>query len=426
LSLAAALAAVPASAFEVAEGLTLPMRIVTSVLSNQEKKTLFNREGELMEIDPYEFEASVQLTPKYRTKYFSLLADGWFSYHTPSETLEVQNEFSATTSIISEAVLEIMPHDAVVIGGGKSHLRWGPGYYWNPSQPFSDFRENGTDRLQPYKSKGRDVAYFEWTLKAFNLGLFYQKGPAIEEIRSNTYDDIYSTLLRSQIFLDGIDFAIIFGNLDNSNFSAASFSAAISNNTELHAEVASHSGKLKLVPVATAVQTERGPENIYNFRPSGPEHPYTDLLAGGQYTFENNTNIVLEYIFNGSGYTQEEFDLLMEQALKADSENSDPALRPAHAAFLRECSYMMQSMMRQHYLFMRIKFDDLPLGSSLNFHSRVALEDGSFVVGGGIKISLFQNAEAGIDGEYFEGHDQSEAGLIPYRANVISGLAVKF
>src|SRR5690554_564236 len=118
--------------------------------------TPFNPDGRIVDFPAHTGILGLRLSPIYGAGPFTLRGDFWGQQRISS----TDGDADFYTQM---AALDWNLSDNVVLSGGVDIFKWGPGYIWNPSNPFQDQELNFEDRVISYKRNGEVYASLDWT-----------------------------------------------------------------------------------------------------------------------------------------------------------------------------------------------------------------------------------------------------------------------
>ncbi len=173
------------------------------------------------------------------------------------------------------------------VQAGRSIEKWGTGYAWNPtgvvnprknpSDP-SDRRDRnrGVDNVQV------DLFVHDWNVTVLAVAEMDWKGRQGKHLLGAGW------AARAYRLVRGVDFSLsASGGSGLPNSQGVSVSRVVGNALELHAEAAAFQDSVRFRPLDGG------------WKPETKKH--AELLLGGQYTFPQNMNVVLEYFHSGNG-----------------------------------------------------------------------------------------------------------------------------
>ncbi|HEX8251983.1 MAG TPA: hypothetical protein VF846_02455, partial [Thermoanaerobaculia bacterium] len=187
-----------------------------------------------------------------------------------------------------EALVQFAATEWLDLTAGRVIEKWGTGYGWTPTA-FIGPAKNPTDpndRRSAYR--GRDMVRADLYVKETNVSLYALEGGTIAG--------------RVYRLVRGTDVSLVFRNRDT----GVSVSRVFGESLELHAELA-----------RTA---------------------HTRAVVGGQYTFANNTNVVLELYHGTDGLTATQWDAFRDAVsddLRKANANYTPLRMARTYAFTR-------------------------------------------------------------------------------------------
>ncbi|MCG8344602.1 MAG: hypothetical protein MI685_05505 [Chlorobiales bacterium] len=301
---------------------------------------------------------------------------------------------------------------------GRKKVRWGVGYSYSPTDLITQLKnpEDPNDRLS--RVEGADLAQLSYLSGSGQLDLVYF--PDLDWDFGGDFIVKNRGGLRWYQLVDPFDLSFV-GMIDDDGEWAAGLntSVAVGDALELHAEYLYSSENNRRYP-DTGVNPE---QFLYPYLPSSGDGVH-DVVVGGQYTFENNLNLTLEYLYRSSGYSGSEFDAYYNHIAWLNDQfvllvDKSPAI-----SGLGEAAMNFVAPQRKHYLFTRLYHPELVKFISFEMYSYVALEDGSglFVV-----TPTFKGSDA-FDVYFrlkkFWGERDSEFGLVPEDLSAIVGVSL--
>jgi len=300
---------------------------------------------------------------------------------------------------------------------GRKKIRWGAGYSYSPTDLVSQLKnpEDPEDRLGLIS--GADLLQASITNENNQIDLAYL--PEIEwnfdgwVIRNNR------VAIRWYRFIDPFDVSLV-GMVDDDGKWAAGMNTSVThgNALELHAEYLYTSSNHKKYP-DTNLASSSFVMPYYLYR-SGGVH---DVVAGGQYTFENNMNLTLEYLYRSSGYSNDTFNAYVNHISYLNYEylvQSNPVLS---IAGLNESAMNFNIPLGKHYLFARLYHPDVMQSISLEVYSYLSLADGSGFFVFMPKYEKEKNYEVYFRLKKFWGKTDSEFALVPENFSAIVGFS---
>jgi len=261
---------------------------------------------------------------------------------------------------VGEAYVDVSPRPWLTISAGRIIEKWGTGYAWNPVAFISPKKNpaDPTDRRSSYQ--GLDMLRADALLRGTNISLYALEGGTyagrVYRLIRNTDVSLHFTNHRA-----GLSLARVFGDA-----------------LELHGEIA-------------------------------PRH----VLAGGQYTFAGNVNVVLELYHGGDGLSAAQWRAFYAQV---------DAARDAGTLIAANAAYAPLHMAR-NYAFARV---DRPGFVEVELIAIANLRDGSALVRLTLSRKLRSNLNAYLIDTEFAGRRDSEMAYIQVRRATTAGLRLYF
>lgn len=298
-----------------------------------------------------------------------------------------------------EATLTYQLNPGTTIDVGKKSLRWGKGYAWNPV----GFIERPKDPNDPDLSREGYVLASADFIRSRNDALqTIALTPALLPVSDNLNEDfgesdhINAAIKLYLLYWDtDIDFMILRDGSRSTRY-GLDFSLNLDTNIELHGEWAHIREVTKPITDATG-NTEQSSDSANNY------------LFGLRYLSENETTYILEYFFNGAGYSENELADYYQLVHTADETNNTSLLSLANE--LGDKGYLRRSAGRQ-YIYFRASnkepFDVLYFTPSVT--AIINLKDQSFSVAPEIIYTGFNNFEMRLKAIWLKGDKLTEFG----------------
>jgi len=304
---------------------------------------------------------------------------------------------------IYEAYGRIKPNTNSTIDIGKQAYKWGKGYAWNPVGFINRPKDpnDPQESLEGYVTGEVDlVKSFEGALR--NIALTTVLLPVYGDVNSDfgVEDNLNLAANLYLLFMDtDIDFIFYTGNSRSTRI-GADFSRNITSNFEIHGEAAYISSEKKLLLLED--ETTRLEDNAV----------FKSLL-GIRYLTENDLTAIIEYYFNGNGYTEEErslfYQLVADETAQVHASNTDVLFERIRELSLRGYG---KPYMGRNYLYARFTqkepFDILYLTPGLT--TIVNLDDGSTTITPELAYTGFTNWEMRLRFSMIVGGSETEYG----------------
>ncbi|HVT05422.1 MAG TPA: hypothetical protein VHL58_18835 [Thermoanaerobaculia bacterium] len=279
---------------------------------------------------------------------------------------------------VGEALLQRSVTSWLDLSAGRIIDRWGTGYAWNPTG-FVSPRKNPSDPSDRRSSnRGLDMVRADLFVKGTNISLYGLRGGA--------------TAARAYRLVRGTDISLHLFHNERGTRAGVSVARVFGDALELHGEVAR----------SDSASTER-------------DGAVVSAVAGGQFTFRNGTNMVVEVFHSGEGLSPAEWEQFQNVATKND------------AASLLAANHSYQPLkMGREYAFVRLAIPQGGTGIDWEVVSIINLGDGSGLVRGMATLKLRQSVSAYlIDTEFFGGTG-SELSYIQVRRATTIGVRLWF
>jgi hypothetical protein len=203
---------------------------------------------------------------------------------------------------IRELSMDLSLTDELDITIGKKILKWGPGYAFNPTGVVEPQRSpsDPSDRLG--QNDGRKLISANAFFGGSSITFVYINDARFELSKLSWGKQ--ELALRAYTFVDGFDLSIIGHYKEGDRLETGlNWSKVIGSNLELHGEVLAKKGSSTLYH---QIITSDNDHQIFTSNPyvtlfDQSDRIFYKILLGGQYTFENGINIVLEYYHDAEG-----------------------------------------------------------------------------------------------------------------------------
>ncbi len=300
---------------------------------------------------------------------------------------------------------------------GRKKVRWGVGYSYSPTDLITQLKnpEDPDDRLN--RVEGADLLQVSYLNGSSQIDLVYF--PEVDWDFNDSFIRKSRAGMRWYQFIDPFDLSFV-GMIDDEGDWAAGLntSVAVGNALELHAEYLYTSDNNRNYP-----DTGTDPEQfVYPYFPSTGDGVH-DVVLGGQYTFDNNVNLTLEYLYRSSGYSDNEFEAYSNHVAWLNDQYLQLVNKGPAVSGLSEAAVNFRAPQRKHYLFTRLYHPEVVKFVSLEMYSYVGLQDGSglFVIMPTYKGS--DSFDLYVRLKKFWGDRDSEFGFVPEDLSAIVGVS---
>jgi hypothetical protein len=208
------------------------------------------------------------------------------------------------TADIFSAYLSVKPAPSATFTLGKKSSKWGKGYAWNPvgfiNRPKNP--NNPEEALEGYITVESDlIKSYQGALQTAALTIAVL--PVWEDINEDfgKRDNVNLAAKLYLLYMDtDIDFMFLTGN-SRSNRVGLDFSTNLAPHFEIH-------GELAYIPELSKITL--GNNNASSIE----KNSALSTLLGIRYLFDNDVTAIIEYYFNGGGYSEEEMDRFYQLA----------------------------------------------------------------------------------------------------------------
>jgi len=272
---------------------------------------------------------------------------------------------------VNEWLARIRVTEKLFVSYGRENLQWGPSYLFSPSNPF--FRDNG--RSNPKQEvPGMDFARLVWLpAMSWTISFIANIDEGRQEFRFFEFDKIYAV------------------KLDYSGQEA--YASIILSHQE------SDRNRLGVFGGWTATDAlliygeetiSRGTNALYPIKANNPfgasmeEVDDQDLslkgtvLAGGSYTLEVGPTLTVEYVYNGTGYSDGEAGLYYQlRQAAADAYSLSGPIGDLSRLTLSRTADPKLRFLRRNYIMLQYQQNDIRDVLNLTFRWTRNIDDGS-------------------------------------------------
>ena len=310
-----------------------------------------------------------------------------------------------------DAYVDLEVYQGYFIYIGKRNLRDVVAYGSNPTDFMGEDKEVDFTKREEERRVEREGNYLIGGEAYFsNITLSVAYAPTINDVQDE--DDRF--LLKGNLFAESINSDMsahyFHGDLPGVGFD---LSSTVSDNLVLHAEGAFRWGSNNKVISVVSEGNSTTPREFAITDKDDDDDIYANIVIGGSYTLGDGTNIILEYIYNGLGYSDDEWDTIdafIKYNENAYRNNFFTGLATSNLAEANEI--MNFRAMRKNYLFTRIS-------NSTHFENvdgqlvfLINIDDGSFLTFPSVDYKLAENMIIGMSASVYAGEEDSEFGLL--------------
>ncbi len=302
-----------------------------------------------------------------------------------------------------EGYLTLQPIPKISAALGKKTYTWGKGYAWNPI----GFINRSKDPNDPEEAlEGFLTAEAEW-IGSFSgdlrtIALTSVLLPVEQDLNDDFGEEGHINLAAKLylLYLDtDFDFIVYTGDSRTTRF-GFDFSSNITSNFEIHGEIA------HLTDIDKAVLQEDGTVTTET-------DDITSMLVGFRHLSSHDLTSIIEYYYNGRGYSTEELRLFHEHVDEAkgiQTDSGDGDLLDAMAK-LSSRGYTGLNVGKE-YLYVRFSlkepFDILYFTPTIT--AIVNLDDGSYSMTPGLSYTGYTNWELQLRYSFLDGDADTEYG----------------
>jgi hypothetical protein len=333
-------------------------------------------------------------------------------------TLDSQPTGADVSLPVDDLYLDLHLFQRAFVTVGVKNYREGVGLSLNPTDFLAEQKEQDFTRREEERKADREgnlVAAVDVFLR--NVTLSAIVAPPVERLQEEEARGLLKvSALFEALKLDAS--ALCF--LADRPGAGLNLSKTAGEQLVLHAELAARWGSPRRQVQKTQEAVDALRPALFEIRdPPDQGKIFAELVAGGNYTFGNGTNVIGEYYFIQDGYSDRQWDHVLELMEVSRSQLLDEVFPDLARGNLLQANQLLTfRRLRRHYLFFRVHNAALveKLDASLSF--LLNLEDRSFAVAPILDFIGLKNLRLGINGTILEGGRDSEFGLSPFRARV--------
>ena len=206
---------------------------------------------------------------------------------------------------VNEWIAGLQPWDSLFFSYGRENIQWGPSYLVSPSNPF--FRENGL-RNPKREVRGQDFGRLVWAPdSAWSVSLFANTDEGENEFVQD-FENVYAMKVDYTGYRSYLSVIPSYKDRDRERLGAYGGWKA-TDGLLFYGEGTVAQGTEVLYPQETG-RTFLSGEPIIELENSQDDSNNLEgtALAGASYTFELGPTLALEYLYNSTGYTDEQWD----------------------------------------------------------------------------------------------------------------------
>ena len=329
----------------------------------------------------------------------------------------VGKDKSELDNILDEVYLELNSSESLFFNIGKQNITEGVGYAWNPTDFMARFEE--IDQGEDTREKRGDREGVVCLRGEYFLPYITLTVVASPKIESWGQKDDARALVKVYSLMRNLDFSLIaYAEEKKRPKLGLNFSSTIGESLEVHSEASLQKGTYRYY----LNQLDPG---YYEFiqKKRESEELYPKVLVGGQYTFLDNTNLVLEYYHNQEGYSSSEWRDYFEYLKLSGERYEDDSLYLSY--LLMGNAYFNLANFRQNYLFLRLNRPNVMDLFEISSNNIYNLDDASLLMNVKIDYEGMRDLSLYVLGNFFFGDRDTEFGMF-YQSRTFSAGAEYF
>jgi len=300
---------------------------------------------------------------------------------------------------------------------GRSILRWGTGYAFNPTDVVAAQKELSDPDNVEKRVPGNDLVKLEYFGIDYSAAVVY-----LANLKTNEKFSLNDHRLAFRFYKNfwGLDLSLIsLFNRDETPIWASNFSYVIGDRLEIHGEVSAQKGSYQNYHQAINEPNALYQEDPLHQLKKNDNRLFNQYLVGFNYTFPKNINWILEYYHQDQGYSKSEWEKVIDHAKFAGSYFETPFGELAKGNLLWSLNVLSSKGAMRDYV---MNYVNVPVLNNLEFKSTVLanLNDGSMVVIPQIDFTLKNSFTFYGRSFIFEGKKTSEFGEL-FRSFSIEG-----
>lgn len=400
---------------ELKEGYKFRMSALFYANINQPADSTQNPDNDFLELNDYS--EILELRPDFKLSFkdffFSIKPRAELSYEQFRTGTQKGKNDHELELFINEYLFQYKNNDKLFFSFGRQFLQWGPSFLISPSNPF--FPDNGKSRPNQ-EGEGKEFVKILWIPDltwAFSFLVNIGDGRTFDPDFENTYalkadyssNNGYASLIFSHRQGDNHKERIgLFGGLTATD-------ALI-----IYGEAGFEKGSDALYPVS-----DNNPLNYSMNSIEQDDHSINStFLVGGTYTFESGSSMTFEYLYNQTGYNDQEasdYHNLRQNA--HDSYNLPSSIAGLSRQTLGQTYDNGLMFLRQNYLMLQYIQSDVFDIFDITFRLTHCIDDKSSQLVSLVDIFAGDNTRFFASGIINTGGDESAFGsILDYQAMI--------
>jgi len=367
---------------------------------------LLNPNSEILDFSPWKnrFYGDINFNLDYRNlKFISKLRP----------TVLSDKNGTDIETIVDDGYLDMGFKDKFFLYLGKKNVRDGVGLGANPTDFLGEGKEVDMTKREEERRVEREGNYLigmDTYFKDITLTAIFT--PRIKDLQSEKDRVVLKAGFLLEPLNTDISLHYFNGDIPGIGFN---LSHTANDNLVLYTETAFRKGSNKKI---VRLISEVSP-NSYSIEEMDGRKVFAYVVTGGHYTFKNGTNIICEYIYNGDGYNQRNWDGFEGFVTYNNDQFKQGLFLDSATGNLSKANQLVTfGQMRRNYFFTRISnpsiFNKID-GALVLF---VNLDDSSFLVNPSLDYKIKQDSTVGISSNIFVGGKTKEFGMIHWGEDV--------
>lgn len=329
------------------------------------------------------------------------------------------NRYNTHVSVITDELFLEFPIQKSFLFFGKRNIRDGVGLSFSPTDFLGELKnleKSKKEEERRIEREGDDIIGGDFLWENSTLSFIYSP-------KSDTSQNSARALIKLSKFIPTMnsDASIQYFNSKVSGL-GANFSTSIKDNIVIYVESAyrwGHSTHSKISLV------QDGRPRLYSVEPEENNVSFFDILLGGHYTFKNNANLIAEYYYHGGGYSQNEWEKIINFIHYSNNQYKLGLFPELMSSYLLQANRLMDfGKMKQNYLFLRYSTPHFLDKTQLSLIGLLNMDDESYLINPYAEYWYLDNLCYSISAYFFNGPTDSEFGNLNWNSQAI--LSVKY
>jgi hypothetical protein len=308
-----------------------------------------------------------------------------------------------TKNFLQELFLTARIYDTLIIDVGRENIISGVAYGWNPT----DFMISASISSSPDVRTIREQRLGAYLVKS---SLFFDFGQ-VSALYAPKLDDIDTNKEARQLYkistrpFDKLNLEFLYFK-EKRDSAGSNMEFTLTDNLILQFEGSATKGS----SIRTVESGQYSGDIYYSFD-ERDNKIYYKAVSGLNYTFSDMHNMIIEFYYNGEGYSKKEWEKYFSMLEYSNTHYVSHGV--PYSNYISAASLMFQpTRMSRYYLFLRLSKQNIFLDNlDYAFFSYVNLYDGSAFLNLCPEYSFLDHLKTGIIYSYYIGKRKSEFGL---------------